>query len=182
MSLSSPPSQISTTSSTMFTIKKTFPFEASHQLVHHNGKCSRIHGHSYKLTVELVSPHLISSGPQTNMVEDFSHISISVKKLIHSHLDHYHLNDTLNTDSPTAEFIARWIFQTLRPALPLMTAVILQETETASVEYRPLPPLSAQQWDCAVSTAHVDKIASCSPHPERRSDDDEPKSEDATDI
>ncbi len=36
---------------TEFLLKKTFPFEAAHQLKYHDGKCARLHGHSFKLTV-----------------------------------------------------------------------------------------------------------------------------------
>ena len=34
-------------------IRKQFAFEAAHVLPYHTGKCSRLHGHSYRLEVAL---------------------------------------------------------------------------------------------------------------------------------
>lgn len=123
----------------MYTLTKSFKFEASHILHHHDGKCARLHGHSYTLTVELSSQTLQRTGPEVNMVTDFGRISSSVKKLLLSHLDHHHLNDTLQTDSPTAEYIAAWCFKMLKPALPQLSAVTIQETATSSATFRPTP-------------------------------------------
>jgi 6-pyruvoyl tetrahydropterin synthase len=41
-------------------ISKTFKFEAAHSLVHHDGKCSREHGHSVLPTLLLVTSILFS--------------------------------------------------------------------------------------------------------------------------
>lgn len=138
----------------MFILTKSYTFEASHQLKYHDGKCANLHGHSYTLVVEICSEKLHESGPQTNMVMDFGVISKVVKRLVASHLDHHHLNDTLNTDSPTAEFIAQWTFNYLKPSLPALTAVTIKETATSSATYRPFPwypypnPSHQQQPEC----------------------------------
>lgn len=121
-----------------FELRKSFAFEASHVLTGHNGKCARLHGHSYILTLVLRGARLQRRGPQSNMLADFCDISAAAKKVIASHLDHHHLNDTLQTESPTAEFIARWIYRALAPALgPRLVEVELRETATAVVLYRP---------------------------------------------
>jgi len=121
----------------MYEIEKTFTFEAGHSLKYHDGKCREPHGHSYILTIHLTANKLIESGPKTNMVADFADIGNSVKPMITDYLDHHWLNDTLETDSPTAEFIAKWIFEYLQPHLPLLTAVSLNETATSKVTYKP---------------------------------------------
>lgn len=127
----------------MFELRKSFTFEAAHQLVHHDGKCANLHGHSYGLTVELRANSLHRTGPKRNMVTDFSDISRVVKKLIRSHLDHHHLNTTLGTDSPTAEYIAQWVYHRLKPDLPYLAAVQINETANSSVTYRPAPTRTA---------------------------------------
>lgn len=132
----------------MHSITKSYTFEASHVLSHHNGKCAKLHGHSYRLQVELMAPTLHQVGPQINMVADFTIVSAVVKKLISSHLDHHHLNDTLQTDSPTAEFIAQWCFKALRPSLPFLTSVTIHETASAFATYRP-NPLNSFCFHCA---------------------------------
>lgn len=119
----------------MFELKKTFHFEAGHQLVHHDGKCARPHGHSYVLTVHIRGTELIQEGPKKNMVLDFSAVSEIVKPMIKKYFDHHWLNDTLETDSPSVEFMARWIYRYLKPKLESLTAVTLSETATSQVTY-----------------------------------------------
>lgn len=121
----------------MYYLQKSFKFEASHQLVHHDGKCRRLHGHSYVLIVELSGADLQTRGPATNMLCDFGQVSKVVKPLIESHLDHHHLNDTLKTDSPTAEFIAKWVYDQIEKHLPNLDAVMIKETASSVAIYRP---------------------------------------------
>ena len=120
----------------MFEIAKKFRFEAGHQLMHHDGQCSEPHGHSYQFIVTLRNDVLISSGPKKNMVLDFFDISDTVKPMIEKYLDHKWLNDTLESDSPTAEYIAKWIFDHLAPKIEGLYSITLFETETSKVVYK----------------------------------------------
>ncbi len=120
----------------MFEIEKIFRFEAGHSLVHHDGKCKDPHGHSYQLIVHLTSPTLTAEGSKKNMVIDFSDISAVVKPMIDKYFDHKWMNESLGTDSPTVEYMAKWIFDYLIPHLPLLTAVTLYETATSKATYR----------------------------------------------
>lgn len=67
-------------------ICKEFKFEASHVLPHHKGKCSNLHGHSWKLTVYVRGPVDAESG----MVVDYGDIKTSIQPIIDD-LDHAHL-------------------------------------------------------------------------------------------
>lgn len=120
---------------TMFELEKTFRFEAGHVLAHHDGKCKIPHGHSYVLTVRVRSPKLQTEGPKRNMVIDFQDISSIVKPLVKEKLDHCWLNDSLETDSPTVEYIALWIFNQLKEKIQGLHSVTLQETESCKVTY-----------------------------------------------
>jgi 6-pyruvoyltetrahydropterin/6-carboxytetrahydropterin synthase len=120
----------------MFELKKIFTFEAGHSLLHHDGKCREPHGHSYILKVYIRRNELITSGPKTNMVLDFADLSAIVKPMIEHYFDHKWVNETLNTDSPTAEYMAKWIFDYLEPLLPNLHAVVLCETATSCVKYQ----------------------------------------------
>ena len=121
----------------MFKVEKIFRFEAGHCLEHHDGECREPHGHSYKLLVTLKKESLIASGPKTNMVIDFNDVSQIVKPMVNSFLDHKWLNDTLKTDSPTAEYIAKWVFDHLKPKLPDLAAITVYETDTSKATYSP---------------------------------------------
>jgi 6-pyruvoyltetrahydropterin/6-carboxytetrahydropterin synthase len=51
-------------------------------------------------------------------------------------LDHYCLNDISGLENPTSEMIAKWIWDRLKPTVPLLEAVIVHETCTTRCEYR----------------------------------------------
>lgn len=106
---------------TEFLLTKTFPFEAAHQLKYHDGKCARLHGHSFKLTVVVGGGNLQRAAdgrktladncnPKANMLLDYGDISAIVKPFVEEKLDHHFLNETLKTDSPTSEYIASFCF------------------------------------------------------------------------
>jgi 6-pyruvoyltetrahydropterin/6-carboxytetrahydropterin synthase len=114
-------------------IRKQFRFEAAHVLPHHPGKCSRLHGHSYRLEVAVSGP-LQPSGPAQGMVVDFDDISALVRPLVVERLDHASLNDVM--PNPTAEHIALWIWDVLAVELPQLAEIVVWETPTACAVVR----------------------------------------------
>lgn len=119
----------------MFEIEKRFTFHAAHQLLHHDGPCSRLHGHTYELIIRVRSGSLQKSGPKTNMVVDFADLKAHVRALIDAHLEHRFLNEALQTESPTSEFIAAWIYHELKKTLPELHTVTLYESPTSGTTY-----------------------------------------------
>jgi 6-pyruvoyltetrahydropterin/6-carboxytetrahydropterin synthase len=114
-------------------IRKRFRFEAAHVLPHHPGKCSRLHGHSYRIEVAVAGP-LQLSGPAQGMVVDFDDISALVRPLVVERLDHASLNDVM--PNPTAEHIALWIWDVLADQLPQLVEIVVWETPTACAVVR----------------------------------------------
>ncbi len=119
----------------MFEIVRKFSFEAGHKLIDHDGNCHQPHGHSYRLSITLRSETLISQGPKKNMVYDFQDIKKIVTSMIDRYFEHKWLNDSLKNESPTAEFIAKWISDYLKPKLPMLYSVSLYETANSKVVY-----------------------------------------------
>ena len=79
-------------------VTKIFEFEAAHALDCHDGKCSNIHGHSYKLHVTVVGkPNRSKGDPKDGMVIDFSDIKQIVKSMVVGPFDHALV---LEKDSP----------------------------------------------------------------------------------
>jgi 6-pyruvoyltetrahydropterin/6-carboxytetrahydropterin synthase len=120
-------------------IRKSFTFEAAHVLPNHPGKCSRLHGHSYRLDVTLAGP-LQPDGPAAGMVEDFEVVSRVVKAAVIAELDHRSLNELI--ENPTAENIVRWVWGRLSAELPLLTELTLWETRKACVVLSKADPLT----------------------------------------
>lgn len=119
----------------LWRLEKSFTFEASHRLYHHDGKCARLHGHSWKGIIVCEGRNLQTYLPKSGMLMDYGDMSAAIKPLIEGYLDHYHLNDSLEMVSPTSEEIARWIFNRLKDVLPLLTWVIIEETCTSRCSY-----------------------------------------------
>ena len=114
-------------------IRKQFRFEAAHVLPFHDGKCSRLHGHSYRLEVTVDGP-LQASGPATGMVLDFDALARIVRVGVIDVLDHRHLNDII--DNPTSENIVLWMWRRLGAALPQLSELTLWETASACAVLR----------------------------------------------
>ncbi len=95
---------------------------------HHPGKCGRLHGHSYRFEVAIEGP-LQSAGPAQGMVVDFDEVAAVVKATIVERLDHASLNDLI--PNPTAENIARWIWNELVAHLAGLVEIVVWETRTA---------------------------------------------------
>ena len=116
----------------MTTVWKEFSFDSAHSLplVPPGHKCSRLHGHTYGVTLFVTGP----VGP-VGWVQDYADIKAAFEPLFEQ-LDHRLLNDVPGLENSTSENIARWIWDQLKPSLPMLSCVRLRETCTAGCEYR----------------------------------------------
>ena len=107
-------------------VTREFTFEAAHSLPWHQGKCARLHGHSYRLVVTVEGPL-----DEHGVVLDFADLSTLVTTHVLERFDHQHLNKLF--DNPTAEIVANDIFVRLDNAGLALTRVVLWETATSYV-------------------------------------------------
>ena len=114
-------------------LRKTFQFEAAHHLpqLPEDHKCRRLHGHSFQVDIVVDGP----CDPQLGWVMDYAEISQAFKPLWEQ-LDHHYLNEIEGLENPTSERVALWIWDRLRPTLPLLKEVVVAETCTARCIYR----------------------------------------------
>ncbi len=117
---------------TSMDIFKTFTLEAAHRLpnVPPGHKCARMHGHSFRVEIHVSG----EPGQDTGWVMDFAEIKAAFEPL-HSRLDHHCLNDVPGLENPTSERLAIWIWDRLKPALPLLREVVVHETCTSGCRY-----------------------------------------------
>lgn len=130
-----PKIQRNESNSETWTIGKEFRFEASHQLPNHDGKCARLHGHSWRGVIYVSGNKLINSGAKQDMIMDYEDIKKYLKPLLDRYLDHYHLNETTGLANPTSEAIAKWIYEQLEDKIPGLVAVRIDETCTSQCVY-----------------------------------------------
>ncbi|NJL83419.1 MAG: 6-carboxytetrahydropterin synthase QueD [Chloroflexaceae bacterium] len=120
----------------MWILAKEFRFEAAHQLPNHDGKCARLHGHSWRGIIYVAGDALVENGPKEGMVIDYSDIKNYIKPLLEDYLDHYFLNETTGLAAPTSENLAQWIYEKLEAAgMPGLIAVRIDETCTSLCVY-----------------------------------------------
>jgi 6-pyruvoyltetrahydropterin/6-carboxytetrahydropterin synthase len=115
---------------TTITIATTFA--AAHQLPEHEGKCSRLHGHTYGLEVTVEGTPQ-ASGPAAGMVMDFADLRQRVDELIVERLDHQLLNELFDV-VPTVEAVAAWVFGRLQDGGLPVVRVRLAEGPNTYVE------------------------------------------------
>jgi 6-pyruvoyltetrahydropterin/6-carboxytetrahydropterin synthase len=113
-------------------IFKEFTFEAAHRLpnVRPGHKCGRLHGHSFRCEVHVRG----EVDRDTGWIIDFADIKDAFEPL-RAQLDHNYLNEIEGLSNPTSENIARWIWQKLKPTLPLMSKVVVRETCTCGCTF-----------------------------------------------
>lgn len=121
----------------MYLLKKKFTFEAAHQLHNHDGKCSRLHGHSWIGWLIVQGDKLHTSGPKQGMLVDYGDLSAAVKPLVEQYLDHHFLNETTGLEDTTSENLAKWVYDQLSASVPALVAVTIEETCTAICTYWP---------------------------------------------
>lgn len=123
-------------------------FNAAHRLHNHDwsdeknkqifGKCNNefYHGHNYDLVVKLSG----EPAPDTGYVYDMKILSDLIQEKITARFDHKNLNldvPEFKKLNPTAENIARVIYDILRPEIEVKfdLKITLYETERNFVEY-----------------------------------------------
>ncbi len=136
----------------MFRISRQIEFCYGHRLLNYQGKCKNLHGHNGRVVITLGAPGLDERG----MVLDFGEVKAALSRWIDETLDHrmiLHRDDPavpalaqlgeplfLMDSNPTAENIARLIFeQAVRQGFPVVE-VSLWETPHCRATYRPDEP------------------------------------------
>lgn len=121
----------------MYEISSRAAFEAAHFIAGYDGKCARLHGHNWTVEAVVRGEKLDELG----MLIDFKILKAELNKILDD-FDHRFLNEleTFATENPTAENLARIIFQRLATseifsASTKLFAVKVYETPNSCVTY-----------------------------------------------
>jgi 6-pyruvoyltetrahydropterin/6-carboxytetrahydropterin synthase len=131
----------------MYRVTKSIDFCYGHRLLNYEGKCRFLHGHNGRVEIELEGEALDDRG----MLTDFGDIKRVMKKWIDENLDHRMIlcekdpaipylrsvNEPFYTiaENPTAETIAKLIFEQARRQGFPVARVVLWETPDSFAVY-----------------------------------------------
>jgi len=131
----------------MYRVTREIEFCYGHRLLNYDGKCRHLHGHNGRAEIVLEAPELDTLG----MLVDFGEIKNKVQRWIDDHLDHNMLlcredpivpvlqqhgeRIYLMDCNPTAENIARLIFERAAASGLPVVKVVLWETEKCSAAF-----------------------------------------------
>jgi 6-pyruvoyltetrahydropterin/6-carboxytetrahydropterin synthase len=113
-------------------IFKVFKIDVAHRLpnVPAGHKCSQIHGHTFRIELHVRGP----LKERFDWIIDFAELAQAFKP-IHDQLDHKYLNEIEGLENPTSENLAMWIWRRLKPALPTLCKVVVQESPESGCIY-----------------------------------------------
>ena len=131
----------------MYSVTREISFSYGHRLLNYKGKCAHLHGHNGRVQIEVSTPALNALG----MVVDFYEIRQKLGAWIDANLDHRMIlceKDPLVAilrkegepvaviaDNPTAEAIAKWIYDEARKQGLAVSKVTLWETDHCAASY-----------------------------------------------
>jgi 6-pyruvoyltetrahydropterin/6-carboxytetrahydropterin synthase len=121
----------------MYEIAIIKSFSAAHMLANIGGKCEDLHGHNFKVEVNVAAAQLNNLG----ILIDFRTIKKWLSEVLDC-FDHKYINEipSFAGVNPSAENIAEFIFQEMKlkaaQAKVKVTRVKVWESENAAVTYR----------------------------------------------
>ena len=119
----------------MFRLSIQTSISAAHYLENYPGNCSTLHGHNWKIQVEVKSDKVDDIG----MVIDFKDLKDITWQIV-GKFDHQVFNEVAPFDkqNPTAENISKYLYSEIGKNLPegvKMDRIRLWETDNYSIEY-----------------------------------------------
>ncbi|OWZ83018.1 6-carboxytetrahydropterin synthase QueD [Natranaerobius trueperi] len=128
----------------MFTLQSEFSFDAAHNLEGHEGKCKNLHGHRWRVIVQVSEEKLKEEGSERDMVVDFSILKKDLKQLSDM-FDHKVIVEgkELKVEEeqitlpfrPTAERLSQFIYKKLQEKEYNVSQVTVYETPNNAVIY-----------------------------------------------
>jgi len=116
----------------MFRLKIEGSFSSAHNLRGYKGKCEDLHGHNWRVEISAQSTELDDIG----MLLDFKYLKNKLNAVLET-MDHKYLNKLVffKRINPTSENIAKYVYDQLKPRIPLLNSVTVWENSTSAATY-----------------------------------------------
>ena len=119
-----------------FHLKVRDGFAAAHRIVGSGGRCENMHGHNFRVELEVGGENLDGAG----MLLDFTELKAVLRRILQD-LDHRDLNEhpSFEGTSPSSERIAEYVFgravELLGVAGSTVLSVTVNESDNASATF-----------------------------------------------
>jgi 6-pyruvoyltetrahydropterin/6-carboxytetrahydropterin synthase len=129
----------------MYTIWKDFTFAAAHAIRGHTRGCQNLHGHNYRVRVQLRARQLDALG----MVLDFADLKAIMQEILEP-FDHHVINEVPPFDrrNTTAELLAEHVYEEVRQRLAALPAAAPPDGGARRIEV-----LRVEVWENDTSCA-----------------------------
>jgi 6-pyruvoyltetrahydropterin/6-carboxytetrahydropterin synthase len=116
----------------MFEVMVEKHFSAAHHLLNYEGQCENPHGHNFVVRIWAQGDTL----NEANVLFDYKVLKKHLNAIL-DELDHTDLNENpaIGGESPSSEFLAKYIYQRLKKDLPAVSKTCVYETPTACAFY-----------------------------------------------
>ncbi|MBI5101714.1 MAG: 6-carboxytetrahydropterin synthase QueD [Nitrospirae bacterium] len=120
----------------MFEVTVEVSFSAAHQLRGYKGNCENMHGHNWRVQINVMAERL----NEIDIALDFRDLKKIAKEVV-APLDHAFLNDVFpfTEKNPSSENLAKWIYDSMKKKINdevlRVAAVTVWESDTASASY-----------------------------------------------
>ena len=116
----------------VYSIKVEGTFSSAHNLRGYKGKCEELHGHNWKVEVNVTKDKLDKAG----MLLDFKYLKMKLNKVLEK-LDHKYLNNIayFKKVNPTSENIAKYVYDEISRKGLRIKSVTVWENATCSATY-----------------------------------------------
>ncbi|HQH54662.1 MAG TPA: 6-carboxytetrahydropterin synthase [Candidatus Hydrogenedentes bacterium] len=126
-------------------LTKSFFAEAAHHNPRGNEKTSRLHGHSFDITL-VVEGEVLS---EPAWLIDYGDITAAFNPL-YEQIDHAVLNEIEDLADPTVHGLRDWLFRKLKPALPCLKDVRVRIVGACSFAPERVPPRPEEGLPAAI--------------------------------
>jgi len=120
----------------MYELMVESKFAAAHQLRGYQGKCEKLHGHNWRVTVAVTAERLDEQG----LAIDFHDMKKYLREVL-DQLEHTFLNDIFpfTQINPSSENLAKWIYDSMAKKVNdgnvEVASVTVWESDTASASF-----------------------------------------------
>ncbi len=139
-------------------VTKERTFDCAHMLSNYAGKCNNLHGHTYKVRVQLATDELKTAGSHQDMIVDFNELKSSMEVLIMDKFDHALIISGKDFREEAEEALFNWAIKFHKKVLVMprrttaenMAAYIKEEFQKY---YKDRYQISVQVWETPTSYA-----------------------------